>query len=161
MSPLPSWPLHHIKRSTICYVTRWYRAWHIDIRFVCYHVLDAASRAGWRGGEGRGGGQFECSCQILCETGSNTLYLLCRSHVHRDKFRARVGFQDIFTVWAGVMLLDTGTDHRDIGQDIKTKPSSRDVLLYSAVHKSTVLVAYCVVFCWIITWLVQLIFMNN
>lgn len=40
------------------------------------------------------------------------------------------------------MLLDTGTDHRDIGQDVKTNPGSHDVLLYSAVHKTSLLVAY-------------------
>lgn len=39
--------------------------------------------------------------------------------------------QDIFTVCAGVILLVTGTDHRDIGQDFKTlSPSPRDVSLY-------------------------------
>lgn len=58
----------------------------------------------------------ECSCQILKEMGSNTVLLLCRSHVHTDKFRIRV--QDIFTVRDGVMLLVTGTEHRDISQDV-------------------------------------------
>ena len=32
------------------------------------------------------------------------------------------------------MLLDRGTDHRDIGQGVKTNLGSRDVLLYSAVR---------------------------
>lgn len=77
----------------------------------------------------------QCSCQILWETGSNTLYLFCRSHVHRDKFRARAWVQDIFTVCAGVMLPVTRTDHRDIDQNVKTlSPRSCDVLLCSNVY---------------------------
>lgn len=48
---------------------------------------------------------------------------------------------------AGFKLLVTGTDHRDIGQDVKTLPRSPcDVLLCSAVSKTSALIAYYILY---------------
>lgn len=99
--------------SLTCTVYLWSCGWHTLTQQVFW-------KRGLKG-EGEGWGCPHAGAAVkFCER--QALYLLCRSHVHKDKFRARVRVKDIFTVWAGVTLLVTRTDHRDSGQDVSTLP---------------------------------------
>lgn len=117
---LLSWPSYCMKnRHMMCYVTHWCWTWHVQ--FVWDHVADTQA-AGLV--EKRGEWVFPGWVQLsnfVRDGLKHSLPPIQVSHSHRDKFRTRVRVQDIFTVWARVILLVTGADHRNIGQDIKNQ----------------------------------------